>query len=200
MNFGGFGGASFIDIPDENELDNHMSVALYESFDFCDYPGSTVVFSINSIEKDGVIVKEGKWKVKFTVPKQEVKEIDLDVNQKTKILRDTVFDYKSSDDYIYDEVEIKNVKLDALGLELTWTSDDNEYLITYTFHAWVEMKDGSTVGYPDITEASYNLMMGGGQYVSSLREGKVSFRFDEPINVENVKAIHIGTDLIIKVD
>lgn len=199
--FGGYyGGASVIDIPDGDELDNHMSIALIENFNFCDYPGSTVVLSINSIEHNGKIVKEGKWKAKFTVPKQQSKEINLDVNQKTSMLRNEVFDYKSSDEYVYDEVEINNVKLTALSLEYTWTSDEDEFLLTNTFHAWIEMKDGRTVGYPDIAEAAYNGMyLGPGHYSESLG-GNIICTFNEPINVENVKAIHIGTDLVIEVD
>lgn len=199
--FGGyFGGCSFIDIPDGNELDNRMSLAFFESYNYCDYPGSTVVLSINSIEHKGKIVKEGKWMAKFTVPKQQSKEINLDVNQKTSMLRDQVFDYKSSDEYVYDEVEINNVKLNALGLEYTWTSDKDDFLLMHTFHAWIEMKDGSTVGYPDITEAAYNGMFLGPEYYSEDLGGDIRSTFNEPINMENVKAIHVGTNLVINVD
>lgn len=200
LSFGGNGGASFIDVPDGNELDNHMSLAFVEGYDLCDYRGSTVVLSINSIEHNGKIVKEGTWKAKFTVPKQQSKEINLDVNQKTSMLRNQVFDYTSSDEYVYDEIEIHNVKLNALNLEYIWSAS-NDYLLTHTFHAWIEMKDGSTVGYPDITEAAYNGMFLGSSHNNGMPLGGSSkCIFTEPINMENVKAIHIGTNLVINVD
>jgi hypothetical protein len=197
------GGASFIDIPDGNELDNHMGIALSESFNLCDYPGSVVVISINSIKHNDEIVKEGTWRVQFTVPEQQTQEINLDVNKEASMLRNQVFDYTDSNEYVYDEVIVNDVKLNTLMLEFNWTSDDGNYLTTHTFHAWIEMKDGSTVGYPDITKAAYkHMLIGVGTSRNTLTgaQGVSKFTLYEPINVDAVKAIHIGSDLVISID
>lgn len=193
------GGAFVLDIYDGNDFDNRMSIVYSESINICDYPGSVVVLSINSISKDDKIIKEGVWKAKFTVPEQELKVINLDVNKKTKMLRNMVFDYKSSDEYIYDEVEINSVTIDALNIQFTYTSDDEDYLRTHTFHAWLEMKDGSIVGYSDIYESEYKgSLLGGG-----IQEGKIGdirMSLKKPVNPDDIKAIHIGTDLVIELD
>lgn len=192
------GGSSVLNIDDDNELDNHMSIAYMETVNLCDYPGSVVVLSINSIKHKDKIIKEGVWKAKFTVPKQQSKVINLDINQKTSMLRNTVFDYTTIDEYIYDEVEINNVTLDALSLQYTYTANEN-YLRDHTFHSWLKMKDGSTVGYRDITEASFKISLQG----SGTQEGNNGIRkiiLDEPINPDNVKAICIGTELVIELD
>lgn len=193
------GTASIIDIPDGDELDNHMSIAWVETFDLCKYPGSVVVLSFNSISHSDKKIKDGAWKVKFTVPEQQYDEFNRTVYQKTELLRNEVFDYSTDSEYIYDEITINTIKLDTLSLEYTWTADDEKYLSAHTFHAWLEMKDGSTVGYPDITEAAYNgLFRGGGRQKGC--QGTTKCMFDEPINLNEVKIIHIGTDLKIDVN
>jgi hypothetical protein len=192
------GGASVLDIYDGNDFDNRMSIAYCETLNICDYPGSVVVLSINSISKDGKIIKEGVWKAKFTVPEQELKVINLDVNKKTKMLRNMVFDYTSGDEYIYDEVEINNVTIDALSFQFTFTAHRG-YLTTHTFHVWLEMKDGSIVGYPDIYESAYKgAMQGCGTQRG--KSGVVKIILNEPINPDDIKAIHMGTDLVIELD
>ena len=192
--------ASVLDIPDGDKWDNRMSIAWIEKNTLMEYPGSVVVLSINEISKGGVIVKEGTWKVKFTVPENRHKAFETDVNQKTGMLRHEVFNYSSPDEYVYDDIEIQRVKLDTLGIEYTWTADNEDFMATHTFHEWIEMKDGSIVGYPDITEASHHgdMFMRSGKQGGS--QGMIRKTFDKPIDINNVKVIHIGKDLTIYVD
>jgi len=193
--------ASVLDIQDGDERDNRMSIAWVEKSNLIEYPGSVVVLSVNEISKDDEIIKEGTWKAKFTVPENQPGAIKRDVNQKTGILCHEVFDYASGDEYVYDEIEIQRVKLDTLGIEYTWAADDESFISTHTFHEWIEMKDGSIVGYPNITEASHNgdMFMRGGTSQSGL-QGVTVKTFAKPIDINKVKAIHIGRDLTIYMD
>ena len=195
--------ASVLDIPDGDEQDNRMSVAWVEKSNLIKYPGSVILLSVNDISKDDVVIKEGTWKVKLTVPDYQPKVFEADINRTTGLLRHEVFDYASPEAYIYDAIEINHVKLDTLGIEYSWTveGDDQEvFLSSHTFHEWIEMKDGSIIGYPDVTEASQSgdMFMRGGRQGGS--QGVTSKTFDKPIDVSNVKAIHIGRDLVIIVD
>lgn len=192
--------ASVLDIPDGDERDNHMSIAWVEKTTLFDYPGSVVVLSINEISRDDSIIKEGTWKVKFTVPDNQYKSVEMEVNKKTGLLRNEVFDYSSPDEYVYDEIEIKNVRLDPLCIEYTYAAADESFLATHTFHEWIEMKDGSVVGYPDVTEASHHgdMFMRSGKQGGS--QGMITKTFDKPIDINNVRSIHIGRELTIYVD
>ncbi len=195
--------ASVLDIPDGDEKDNRMSVAWVEKSNLIKYPGSVILLSVNGISKDDALIKEGTWKVKLTVPEYQANVIEKDINSTTGMLRHEVFDYASPDSYVYDALEIHHVKLDTLGIEYSWTAqgdDQEQFLSSHTFHEWIEMKDGSIVGYPDITEASQN----GDMFMRSVRQGGkqgiTQKTFEKPIDVSNVKAIHIGRDLVIEVD
>lgn len=193
--------ASVLDIQDGDERDNRMSIAWVEKSNLIEYPGSVVVLSVNDISKDDEIIMEGTWKVKFTVPENQPGAIERDVIQKTSFLRYEVFDYTSDNEYVYDEIEIQRVKLDTLSIEYTWTTDDENFMSTHTFHEWIEMKDGSIVGYPNITTASHHgdMFMRGGTCQDG-RQGVTVKTFTKPIDINNVKAIHIGRDLTIYVD